>query len=63
MSYVVKETHGKFNILEKDSNIVIEMEYDEKSARDICRKLNLGSGFNGWTPPFIAEKYKVTEGA
>jgi hypothetical protein len=59
MSYTVKEVNGKFNIFEKDSQILIELECDENKARDMCRKLNLGSGFNGWTPIFIAEKLKV----
>jgi hypothetical protein len=61
MSYVVKEVNGKFNILEKESETLIELECDEKHARDVCRKLNLGSGFNGWTPSFVAEKRKIPE--
>jgi hypothetical protein len=63
MSYVVKEANGKFNILEKNSETMIELECDEKRARDVCRKLNLGSGFNGWTPAFVADKMRVIEGA
>lgn len=61
MSYAVRENNGKFNILEKDSDVIIELEAEEKIARDICRKLNLGSGFNGWTPPFLASKIRVKE--
>jgi hypothetical protein len=55
MSYsVVKNETGKFDIIEKDSDVVIEINRAESEARSICRKLNLGSGFNGWTPPFFA---------
>lgn len=54
MSYSVKETEGTYVILEKDSETTIEIKGDEKKARDVCRKLNLGSGFNGWTPSFLA---------
>lgn len=61
MSYAVRENKGKFNILEKDSGVIIELDVEEKSARDICRKLNLGSGFNGWTPLFVASKIAVKE--
>jgi hypothetical protein len=63
MSYTVKEMNGKYNILEKTSETVIELETSEKNARDLCRKLNLGSGFNGWTPAFVAEKMKTSEEA
>lgn len=54
MSYRVHKTETGYSIMEKDSNIVIELSKPEKDVRDICRKLNLGSGFNGWTPPFFA---------
>jgi len=63
MSYAVKEFNGKYNILEKASETVIELETNEKNARDLCRKLNLGAGFNGWTPTFVAEKMKTPEEA
>ena len=63
MSYTVKEMNGKYNILEKSSETIIELETNEKAARDLCRKLNLGSGFNGWTPSFVAEKMKTKEEA
>jgi hypothetical protein len=63
MSYTVKEMNDKYNILEKTSETVIELETNEKAARDLCRKLNLGSGFNGWTPSFVAQKMRTTEEA
>lgn len=58
MSYAVKQKEHNFDIYEKDTDILIELSLDEKCAKDLCRKLNLGSGFNGWTPRFLAEKYK-----
>lgn len=57
MSYTVKEVNGEYVIFEKDSENTIEIKGDEKKARDMCRKLNLGSGFNGWTPTFLAKSY------
>ena len=54
MSYAVKETLGTFDIIEKNTNVQIVLNTDEKIARDICRKLNLGGGFSGWTPSFFA---------
>lgn len=58
MSYTVKEKDGSFDIYEKNSDVLIELKSEEKRAKDLCRKLNLGSGFNGWTPLFFAVKHK-----
>jgi hypothetical protein len=59
MSYSVKENKGFFDIFEKETETVIQLKADEKQARDVCRKLNLGSGFNGWTPSFLAVSYNI----
>jgi hypothetical protein len=58
MSYsVIKNDKNLYDILEKDSEVVIEVsKHDEDEARSVCRKLNLGSGFNGWTPEFVAKR-------
>ena len=55
MSYVVKKIEDAFHILEKESETYIELKGEEKKVREICRKLNLGSGFSGWTPSFFAK--------
>lgn len=56
MSYMVKKnSDNKFDVLEKDTNTLIELSItSEKETRGICRKLNLGSGFDGFTPLFLA---------
>ncbi len=55
MSYKVKQADNtKFDILEKETGILIDLKISEQEAKDICRKMNLGSGFNGFTPPFVA---------
>lgn len=57
MSYsVVKYENGVCDLVEKDTEILLELKCHYDKARDICRKLNLGSGFNGWTPQFLAKK-------
>jgi hypothetical protein len=61
MSYAVTSKEGKYDLLEKSSDVLIELNYEEKKAKDMCRKLNLGAGFNGWTPPFFAVKYNGKE--
>ena len=60
MSYAVKSNEGSFDIIEKPTNVTIVLNADERKAKDICRKLNLGSGFNGWTPEFFSMKYNTT---
>jgi len=59
MSYKVSKSGEAFDLHELESDITIELNVAEKSARDLCRKLNLGSGFNGWTPPFFAAKFPL----
>lgn len=58
MSYsVIKDEQNVYDIFEKSSENVIEIRAkDEKIARAMCRKLNLGSGFDGWTPDFVAKR-------
>jgi hypothetical protein len=62
MSYTLKKTDTAYDIYEKNSDVTIELSFEEKKAKDLCRKLNLGSGFNGWTPLFFAVKHEVIEG-
>lgn len=59
MSYTVKKENGTYDILEKNTDVLIELKCSEDRARQLCRKLNLGSGFNGWTPTFFATKMSV----
>lgn len=55
MSYKVKQVNNtKFDILEKETGILIDLKISEQEAKDICRKMNLGAGFNGFTPSFFA---------
>ena len=54
MSYKVKHSVNGYDIIEKETDVVINLKYAEKKARDLCRKMNLGSGFNGFTPDFFA---------
>lgn len=53
MSYTVKKDNNKFKIVEKDSKEILLVTPDEKKARNICRSLNLGSGFGNFIPYFF----------
>jgi hypothetical protein len=57
MSYhVVKNSRGLYEIFEKSSKNTIEvLRQKETHTRTICKKLNLGYGFDGWTPNFLAK--------
>lgn len=55
MSYITKEVEGNKGILETNTGIFIS--YNKRTDKEIqatTRKLNLGSGFSGWTPQFFA---------
>jgi hypothetical protein len=58
MSYsVIKSEKNVYDIIEKNTGSVIEIKKpDEKEVRSICRKMNLGAGFDGWTPDFVAKR-------
>jgi len=58
MSYIVKEVQpNSYSIIEKETDIEIQVPYCKKETFAVARKLNLGSGFNGWTPTFFAPRY------
>ena len=56
MTYKVLKKQDEYSIIEKDTNLVIEIFKEEKEARTLCRSLNLGSGFGGYTPIFFAKQ-------
>lgn len=61
MSYSVKKRNGVFHLIEKDTDQTVYACGCEVKARDYCRSLNLGSGFNGVTPSFFVQEFKQKE--
>jgi len=57
MGYRVNEKKNLFEIIEKGSELVVATRKDKNEAVKLCRSLNLGSGFDGFTPPFFTLKY------
>jgi hypothetical protein len=53
MSYTVRKRNIGFCVVEKDTNITLAKFENQEEARQLVRSLNLGSGFNGFTPPFF----------
>lgn len=52
---------SRYKIVEKDSELVVIKFDSYDKARMLCRSLNLGSGFNGYTPAFFTQEFKQKE--
>lgn len=57
MGYRINEKDGSYEIIEKGSELVVAVRAEKDVAVKLCRSLNLGSGFDGFTPPFFTLKY------
>ena len=55
MTYRVQKNKKIIKVIEKDTKLVVYTTKKEIEARSMCRSLNLGSGFCGFTPEFFAE--------
>lgn len=58
MTYRVVKEDKEYQVVEKDTQLVVRSVRREKVARELCRDLNLGAGFNGWTPRFFCNSLK-----
>ena len=58
MSYSVKQNGVSHEVIERGTNLIVATRKDNESARKLVRSLNLGCGFNGFTPSFFCYKYK-----
>lgn len=57
MGYNVKENAGVFEIIERGTDLVVANRKSNEEARKLARSLNLGAGFNGFTPTFFTLTY------
>jgi hypothetical protein len=48
-----------YKVLETATNQIIERFKTQKDAKDFMRHLNLGGGFDGFTPTFMLKKVLV----
>jgi len=51
--YRIKTSGGYYHILEISTQRLIFKSINEQRIKDLCKKLNAGSGFNGHTPAFF----------
>lgn len=62
MTYrIIDGTNHKYNIEEKDTGQIVWSTNKSQEARTLTRKLNLGSGFAGYTPAFFNAYSKQKE--
>ena len=60
MNYKIKTSPSNvFEVLETKTNQVIASFAEHKTAKELLRHLNLGGGFDGWTPSFILKTIKI----
>lgn len=58
MSYRVHtKNDSEHEVIEKGTELVITVKAARDEAMRTCRSLNLGSGFDGFTPPFFTLQY------
>lgn len=58
VKYKVQKSDDLFEVLETETGNIIKSELTNSQAKDLCRRLNFGGGFDGWTPSFFNENIK-----
>lgn len=58
MSYRVERNNNRHDVIESETEVVVNSYSNNREARRVCRGLNLGAGFDGHTPKFFSEKFK-----
>lgn len=53
MNYKVVDTKNGFKVEEKATGYTVRMFDTKDQAKKYMKFLNLGGGFDGWTPQFI----------
>jgi len=53
MNYKIVRRKKQYCVLEIETNMIIRKYNYRSSASSLCQHLNLGGGFDGFTPPFI----------
>ena len=52
----VDKSNGIVSVIETMTNSTIKTFFEQKDAKEFLRHLNLGGGFDGFTPSFILKK-------
>lgn len=57
----VKNQFDSFDIFEIPTEIMIKQNLSNDVANKLCRNLNLGGGFDGFTPDFFMNRLEVNK--
>jgi hypothetical protein len=62
MSYSTIYSNDQVSVLEKNTQLIMfsgnNTKEEKEKAKKLCRTLNLGAAFAGWTPEFFTLQYK-----
>lgn len=56
MNYKMQEINSGYVVFETMTNQIIKTFQSREKAKRFLRHLNLGGGFDGWTPTFLLKK-------
>lgn len=60
MMYKVLKNGDAYEVLEKQTDMIVAKNLLEHEAKLLCKTLNFGGGFDGWTPEFFNSNFKIT---
>jgi len=52
--------HSTYEVVEVGTRQIIKSDITKEEAKTLCRHLNFGGGFDGWTPAFFLEKSNIS---
>lgn len=58
MNYFVKRDSTGYLVIEKATEHVVASFSKHDEAKNLSKRLNAGTGFDGWTPAFILQSTK-----
>lgn len=58
--YVKSDIVDRHDVLEIKTGHIIKSGLTHSAAKEITRKLNFGTGFDGWTPQFFLSKLELS---
>jgi hypothetical protein len=59
LAYKMKEVNGKYIIEETETGLEVQKYKEQKAARETLRNLNMGGGFDGFSPTFFTKSIKT----
>lgn len=57
--YKLVENNNSYSIFEISTDQIVKSFNDKKEAKKFLRHLNLGGGFDGWSPSFFLRPVEV----